>query len=761
MKPVVSNWCCLLMVLVLGLWPCRGFAQTVSFEGRVMDSIGGAINGATVRVSAQGTAAPRTTRTGVDGTFAFYALPSGAIEVKVEAPGFETQVERFSITATTVPMNVVLRIAGVVESVGVVARKLEEELPDIIARNGVREQIVTAAEIQNGGYYDVSQTLQALVPGLFLTPKAGPFDYVTASLQGSRTNEILWLVDGVRISNRLYNGTTPLDTIPAHMVERIEVLEGGQGLFYGTQAVAGVINVVTRAFTDKTNAIIQGGGDTNAGGFASGLARGTARGNRFVVYGSTDDAGGFEPFPESQYQPSTTDRQRSYDVHSIGGKYAYDFSKRLRFSAGYQFINASRLDNLQPARSSLSQSGGPSNVFNERNENIFSTKLDYAPRDTVEFFFKGYYHRWDSHYTEERNVIGEPGAVDVVSDHEFWGYKDYGANVLAKLTPTRGVAYYAGYDFQNYSGEDAVLLIAANTERVNAVFGQMQTTRELWRNMTLTGGIRYNAPSVSEAHTIWNVTGQYDFARSMFARATVGTSFRYPDAYELFAIDPTCCFGNPNLKPESSTNFNGSIGGRLEHGATTVDLELIGFYRKVANLIVDTDDGTGSGNTITANSSDAVRVRGLSLQGSASLTPAVTASLGYTYTTSEQGNTLAGGYSSLPGLPSNRVNVSADLHPARTPFGSTFTFFWVGDIVDNASGFGRVPSGNYAVVDLGGRYFLDPKHRHRFNVRLENLFDSHYATGHGRGFPDAGGTPYLTSTRGVPRTLHVSYTLTH
>jgi vitamin B12 transporter len=279
--------------------------------------------------------------------------------------------------------------------------------------------------------------------------------------------------------------------------------------------------------------------------------------------------------------------------------------------------------------------------------------------------------------------------------------------------------------------------------------------------VTLSAGARYNAPSKSEAHTIWNLTGRYDFAKSLFARATVGTSFRYPDAYELFAIDPTCCFGNPNLKPESSRNFNGSIGGRFVRGDTTVDLEFIGFYRKVTNLIVDVDDGTGGGNTITANSTDAVRVHGVSLQGSASLTATLTASLGYTYTTSEQGNTLAGGYSSLPGLPSNRVNASADLHPARQPFGATFTVFWVGDIFDNVSGFGRVPSGNYTVVDLGGRYFIDRLRRHRINLRLENLFDSDYATGHGRAFPDVGGAPYLTSTLGVPRTLHVSYTLSY
>jgi vitamin B12 transporter len=199
----------------------------------------------------------------------------------------------------------------------------------------------------------------------------------------------------------------------------------------------------------------------------------------------------------------------------------------------------------------------------------------------------------------------------------------------------------------------------------------------------------------------------------------------------------------------------------MERGSTTLDLEVVAFYRQIKNLIVDTDDGTGSGNTITANSDDTVKVHGFSLLGSASLNPALTASLGYTYTTSEQGNTLAGGYSSLPGLPSNRVNASADLHPAHKPFGGSLTVFWVGEIFDNASGFGKVPSGNYTVVDLAGRYFLDVKRQHRLNLRLENLFDADYATGHGRGFPDAGGAPFLTSTLGVPRSLHVSYTFAY
>jgi vitamin B12 transporter len=725
----------------------------------VADPLGGTVNGALVTLTSPGATA-RTTRSGVDGTFSFDSVPVGSVTVNGEAPGFEPSMQTVSLTATMAPLSMVLRVAGIVESVGVVAPRLEEELPQIIESSGVRSTTITAAEIQNGGFYDVAQALQALVPGLFLTPRSGPFDYVTASLQGSRTNEILWLVDGVRISNRLYNGTTPLDTIPAHMVERIEILEGGQGLFYGTQAVAGIINVVTKAFTDGKDGTIQGGGNTNEGGFISGLARGSAQGNRLVVYGSTDDAKGYQNFPDIQYQPSTTDRNRSYNVHTFGGKYAYDFSRQLRLSAAYQFTNAARLDGLRPGRSSATQSGGPANVFNERKENIFSAKLDFTPRETAEFFLKTYYHRWDSHFTEERNSISNPGSVVVISDQEFWGYKDYGANFLTKLTPTRGLEYYAGYDFQNYSGQDDVLLIAPNKETVNALFGQIRTTRDLLKNTVLTAGVRFNAPSKSENHTIWNLTGQYNFPKALFARATVGTSFRYPDAYELFAIDPTCCFGNPNLKPESSTNFNGSFGGRIQSGETTIDLEFIGFYRKVEDLIVDTDHPDGSGNTITANSTDAVRVHGFEVVGTASLTSAVAATLGYTYTTSEQGNTLAGGYSSLPGLPSNRVNWSVDLHPTRKRYGGTVTFFWVGDIFNNVAGFGQVPAGNYTVVDLAGRYFLDAQRKHRFNVRLENLFDSDYATGNGRNFTDTG-TAFMTRVLGVPRTFHVSYTLAY
>jgi len=742
---------CLLLVLFL---PVIASAQT-GVSGRVADPQGAPVAGAAVTLTGSGVSA-RTTQSGSDGGFALPDVPAGSYVLAVDAAGFQRWTQSISVGAAAAgPIDVVLPIPGFSESVAVSAPRLEEELPQQLQQTGVRVQTITSAQIENGGYDDVGQALQALVPGLFLTPKAGAFDYVTASLQGSRTNEILWLVDGVRISNRLYNGTTPLDTIPAHMIERVEIIEGGQGLFYGTQAVAGAINVVTKAFADTSNGRLDTGVDTNTGRHVNVFARDTLARNKFVLYGSTDTAEGYRSFAADQYQPSNSDRLRGYDVLTFGGKYAYDFSSALRFSAMYQRSDVT-LDNLRPGRSGASQVGGVAAAYNSRAEHIGSAKLDYTARRDVELFFKGYYHQWDSHWNEIQNEISSPGTRLVISDGEFWGFKDYGANVLARLTPTRNFEYFAGYDFQNYRGRDDVLLIEPNTETVNALFGQVRTTRALLPKAVLGFGARFNAPTHGQNATVWTATGEYDFSDQVFARGNVGTAFRYPDAYELFASDPTCCFGNPNLEPERSTNFNGSVGRRGKLGTTNLQIEAIGFYRRVTNLIVDVDDGSGE-TTVTANRPDVVKVQGLALVGGVTLSRSITASLNYTYSHSQKTNELAGGYSALTGIPSHQIQGSLDLHPTDVPVGATVSVNNVGSMTDSVSGFGLVPSGKYTVVDLAGRVFIDSKRRHRINVRLENLFDETYTTIHSRSYTDATATPYLVDNLGVPRTFHISY----
>jgi outer membrane cobalamin receptor len=88
------------------------------------------------------------------------------------------------------------------EEVQITANRLEETLPQSIAQFGTRVDTITREQYLNGSYVDVTQGLEALAPGLSLQPKNGPFDYADISLLGSRTADVLWLVDGVRINNR-------------------------------------------------------------------------------------------------------------------------------------------------------------------------------------------------------------------------------------------------------------------------------------------------------------------------------------------------------------------------------------------------------------------------------------------------------------------------------------------------------------------------------------------------------------------------------
>jgi outer membrane cobalamin receptor len=624
----------------------------------------------------------------------------------------------------------------------VVTGKLEREIPTQLAKQGVRVDVVSAATIKNNQFIDVAQSLQTTVPGLYVSPKNGPFDYVQVSLQGSRTEDVLWLVDGVRINNRLYGGTTPLDTLPASMVEQIEVVEGPQALFYGTQSVAGAINVVTKGFTDHPDGAVAVGGDTNDSYHVDGYYRGPGLGGHFVVYGSADQSRGFQPFPTDDFQPSATQRDRAYKMFTLGGKYQYDFNNALRFTISEQH-NQGRLDYAVPELVNT--------AYNSRNEDILTGKIDYTPSDALQFYVKGYYHWWRSHYTEFDNDLTTPGTLDTVENDGPWGYVDRGVNALAKIQPAPIVNLYVGYDLQNYWGSDAVLVISKHSETVNAVFGEIATTPELVHNLTLAAGVRYNAPSFGQSATVGDVSARWDVTPDFHIKGMLGTAFRLPTAEELFANDPDDERGDPNLKPETSKNASVSIGG-LVPGIGRLNWEAIGFFRNVKNLIDYESFDPITNQDVFGNVPGTVKVRGGEFVLDGAITNEVSGSASYTYSSAKQDTGLQ-----ITRVPVDLAKVQLDYHPDGRPFGLTGSMNYVGNIYDNVAGLTHVNYGNYVVFNLSARLFLDRDHHHRVDAGLNNLFDKRYATALTTGVSDTTGDAYPVPDLGQPRTLVVRY----
>ena len=626
----------------------------------------------------------------------------------------------------------------------VLAEKLEESTPEELEKYGSRLEVVEGEEVDRAGYDDTSQALQMLVPGLYVAPKSGAFDYVNVSLLGSRTGEVLFTVDGVRMGNRLYTNTTPLDALPSSMIERIEVLKGGQGLYYGTQAVGGIVNIVSKGFTSEFDGALEAGADTNEGYHANGYLRGGAGDHYFVGYASYDDAEGYRPFDSADYQPSATDRRRGYRVAMVGLRYAFEPSDSFRFTASYQHNDAT-VD--------FAYAEDVAAAFNTRNEEIASAKIDWSPAGALDIYVKGYWHDWDSTWTERHNVLGPDGrptgALDTINDRDPWVFEDRGINVLGEYHVGGAITLVGGYDFQKYDGMDAVFLIGEQSEEVHAPFAQVKLDTG---DLSLAAGVRHNMPSDGQDKTVWNVSGRLGLDDGLYLRGLVGTSFRLPDAYELYVVDPCCEQGNPDLVAEDS--FNSEFGVGFERGA--VSAELLGFYRETDNLIDIDFDLPAYPDGLIVNTDDSVTAWGGELVVSAQLSDVVGVTFDYTHSEVEASGTSE----QIQDIPKDLAKLILTAAEPGGRFGGSAALNWIGDVTDSVGGgVGRVEHGNYALLDVSGWAFIDKAQHHRIGVRLENAFDAAYATRVTRVRRDSDGSSYGAESRGTPLTAHVTYRL--
>ena len=645
-------------------------------------------------------------------------------------------------------------LAAEIEEILVSSQRLEESIPQDLSRYGNRVEIVTAAEIAEHGFVDITQTLQMLVPGLHISPKNGPFDYFDAALQGSRNQEILWLIDGVRITNRLYNGTSPLDTVPAHMVERIEVLKGGQGIFYGTQSVGGVINIVTKSLQNESDGAVGAGANSNDGYNVNGYYRSSIGAHQFVLFASKDESDGYTPWASADIQPSVTDRERGYDVSTVGLKYAWNISANQRLSLQYIYTD-NEVDFAVPFLNN--------STVNARDEDILTLKYDWRVNDNIELFIKAYEHNWDTEYTRIYNTLDASGKLNggtrFLNNGDFWGYDDYGFNAMSKLNFGGNFEYVLGVDRQSFSGEDEVYRIGNKKEHVTAPFVQIRSTDELLENTTFALGVRNNQASNMDDSTVWNLTGKHNFTENFYLQGNVGTSFRLPDAEALFVNEyyddnndgvpdgGTFTIGNPNLEPEQSENYNLALGGNLH----SINYEFTVFSRDITNYIdsyVPLVIGGVEGESFI-NTNDEVNMDGYELVASMPLTDTLSANFSHTRTQAQ----FNGSGPQLTSIPKRESKLRLSYRSAQLPLGLSITSNFVGDI----NGRRGVATGDYVVTDLSAFYHLGNDVQHQLVLRLENITDEEYATRIDRGTVDTTGAGYNYANLGMERTLHLAY----
>ncbi|MDR0188291.1 TonB-dependent receptor [Pseudomonas yamanorum] len=591
-----------------------------------------------------------------------------------------------------------------------------------MAQYGSKVEIVTREQIERAGpAADVSRVMQMFIPGLYVAPKNGPFDYGTYSLLGGRNDDTLILLDGVRLNNRLYGGLY-LDTLPANAIERIEVLKGGQSLLFGTQAVSGVINIVTRSPQTR-----EASGEVNLGADTFGGTTGDARvekifNNGFgdlglLAYVSRNVSEGYQPF-RNRDMKNVTDKKRSYEVTTFGTKAIQSFGDDTRLELFYQYADAN-LDFARPVDNHK--------TTNDRVQQIATATFEQSINERLSYFVKGHINDWDTRYTRLNNVEG--GGTKVINHNDYWGFTDWGVQAEGKaVLPGEHVLVF-GSDNQWFKGQDDVLIIDDNKAQAHALYTQLRPNIEALPNWHPSIGVRHEAMSGGDSATVGMLTSLYDLNDNWALRGQYGTAYKLPNAEQLF-VNEDDEKGNRNLKPEKSRNaelgidYKGSLLARDFSASVTL------FKRKITDLITQDD-------IQWVNGQGQIQMRGFEADAKLQLNEqwSVQADMTRNLTESRAGVTL----NDIPGFfARSRVGYES----VDRLWGVGTAVRYIGDIVSSK----KVEYGNYTVVDADAYRYLDNAHQHRVSLLVENLFDRDYVTSRASNVDNLG-RPFTSEVR--------------
>ena len=413
------------------------------------------------------------------------------------------------------------------------------------------------------------------VPGLFITAR-GIMGYGVSggaaggmSLRGigSGSGRLMVLIDGHPQYMGLM-GHPIADAYQSLLAERVEVLRGPASVLYGSNAMGGVINIVTRQLHEE-------GVKTNLNlGYGSFNTLQSEVTNRIRK-------GGFTSLISGSYN-RTDGHRRNMGFEQYGGyaKLGYEFSPywNIRGDVNVTHFNASQpgevTDPMIDADQSITR-GMTSVAVENRYERTSGA---------VSFFYNWGDHWINDGYTTNPDDKNNPKPYRFDSHDDMMGISWYqSAQLFTGNRLTAGVDYYRfGGKAQNRYVEGE-----RNGEREHIVdkvqheiAGYIDFRQDISHWLTLDAGIRIDHHSHIGTEWIPQAGLSFHLPGSIELKASAGKGFRYPTIREMYMFPPK----NPDLRPESMWNYELAFAQRLLDGRLSYGINV--FYIDGKNLIV-------------------------------------------------------------------------------------------------------------------------------------------------------------------------------
>jgi vitamin B12 transporter len=563
--------------------------------------------------------------------------------------------------------------------------------------------VVTADDIAAREIRTLPDVLKQ-VPGLNVVQSGGPGGQTSVFIRGTNSNHTKVLIDGIDVGDPSSAvGAFDFAHFLTQDIEKVEILRGPQSGLYGSDAIGGVVNIITKAGSGPAqfNAAVEGGSfDTfnQAGG-----AGGSYEQLHYAANVAHFHSGATPVTPLDLLAPGEQRIDDYYDNFTASTKLGFDVTEHFDLGLVARYTDT----HLR---------------FTGENFNNFPATPDSAQsaEDTVQIFTRATAHFVSLSGVLEQtvgaaysNIRTSDFSPDDLPDNLISRSDTFGERVKFDWLGTIKIAeqhkLLLGAEHQH---DEITAPISADTT-IDSGFAELQSG--FGERLYDTVSLRYDSNDRFGGKLTYRFAPAYLIPESgTKLKASIGSGFKAPTLSQLFLSFPAFdFFANPNLKPESSVGWDAgfeqaALSDSLRFGVTY-------FHNNIKDLIDDNADFTSYTNVGRAVTEG--------VESFLSYQPAATLTLRLDYTYTQAADEIA--HEELLRRPKHKGTLNVDWQ-ATQRLSLNATVLSVGSWIDGNRDFSipRLTAPGYTTVNLAGSYDIND----HFNVyaRVANLLNRHY-----------------------------------